>query len=55
MTGTAAERDERGRRLAATDGVNKMAAQTPQSRQICDPQLMVTAYLAEPAPREANE
>lgn len=34
MTGTAAERDERGRRLATADGVNKMAAQTPQSRQM---------------------
>lgn len=35
--------------------VKRKAAQTPQSRQMCDPRLMVTAYLAEPALREANE
>lgn len=34
VTGTAAEKDERGRRLATTGGVNRKAAQTPQSRQM---------------------
>lgn len=55
MTGNGGREGRKGQELAITDGVNKMAAQTPQSRQMCDPRLMVTAYLAEPAPREANE